>query len=219
MSKMKNQFWQKIGRIASFGTIVQFASANWAQVVLIGGIGISFGWSGRLSAILAPYAPLGWLVAAIAGVLAGQLILLAYRKGQKIAIDRAYVQKLTNVPTRINPMKDVFEREVISLSDFQRPGPLVWENKTFRDCEFHGPGNLFFGLNAMLNGCQIDTNNLLVNQGNEIGCAIAFKDSSLINCRFLQIGLIVPQEIADQIRANRPGSTFTIASTGPRPAG
>lgn len=195
MSNEQNQSWEKFRRATTMASFISLVTSNGPQIFLWAVGAMSFGFLAQITDFMEPFAPLGYLVAATVGLLSGQLGVLLFRVSRTMAATASFHEKLSRIPNRINPLDTTFEKKVISLSDFSRPGKQLYEGKTFTDCEFHGPGNMAM-IEGHIDGMAIDPGDILVPRDGLTTCAIVFKNCYFINCSYFRIGIVVSQETA-----------------------
>lgn len=181
--------------------------SNWAALVTYLGGGTLLGalaWLQRLSPLFLGGAFfLGLLLVAVVRAIS------AYARGQDARA--AYLQARAAPPTTVNPLRRNFEREKISLLDFDGAytESRIYTDKVFRDCDFYGPGSLIFWHGCSLNSPGFLMCDMICVTSAPVFSAIAFKDCSFINCRFFSITLLLPRNviqdhiIPDLIRGGR----------------
>lgn len=97
----------------------------------------------------------------------------------------------------VNPLKNSFEGEVVNISDFYSPGPMIYKDKVFRNCEIRGPGTIFLHASNPGSGrmqeCIIDISVIeTTNPQIDARCTVVFVDSVFLHCTLYRVTLIGP---------------------------
>ncbi|MEZ5759363.1 MAG: hypothetical protein R3D86_14170 [Emcibacteraceae bacterium] len=146
------------------------------------------------------YGNIAWIAAALISALIITLIFLILVKIFEL-ISKVQLNYAISIKShKINPLEDQFSKKVIDLIDFESPGDLLYKGKHFKECQFRGPGYIFFGT-----GCNVQYNTffatgdfIVIDEGTDIRPVIAFQDSSFYKCEFYRIGLMGPKQIKEK---------------------
>lgn len=171
----------------------------WNAIFGAGGLVTTFGagaWAAKATEWLNDWGPIAWLASGFASallfLLAIYIIVLIREIFTRGSLNKAYASP----PRTVNPLGDVFERQRINLSDFSRPfaGP-PWNNKTFRECEIFGPGNLLLTNNNVvtLRG-YVDCDAVIVPPTLQAINSIPFANCQFIRCIFYKVTFILTKD-------------------------
>jgi hypothetical protein len=101
-------------------------------------------WAVRASKMFEEYAPLSWVVAGFAGLLAGAVIYAVFAWSRGRLVRARYDARMLAQGGAVDPLEKTFERKRIYINEFCQPSHPLIENKTFIDCEIIGPANILF---------------------------------------------------------------------------
>jgi hypothetical protein len=120
-----------------------FAIEHWPSITIVG-ISSVMTYLASVAEALAPYGWLAWGVVGIATAFVITLVFVMAAWAKKIRVRAKYDSLLLDQGSLVNPMDGVFERKRILLSAFALPSHPYIENKTFINCDFIGPANIYF---------------------------------------------------------------------------
>ena len=131
------------------GRALNTLESRWSLVALLQGSSLvaSFSlpaWAVKSGQIFSQYAPLSWVIAGFAGVLAWAIIRLIWNWAYQIKIRAQYDAKFLARGGGYNPLDLTFEKKRIYLDDFALPSHTVINGKTFIQCEIIGPASVYF---------------------------------------------------------------------------
>jgi hypothetical protein len=101
------------------------------------------GWATYATELFRAYAPFSWVCAAFLGVLIWVLSYAIWAWARLWTINGAIKQDFYKSSDRINPMDITFTQRRINIYDLVSPIDQSIKGKTFIDCEFIGPANIF----------------------------------------------------------------------------
>lgn len=175
--------------------------------------------SGSVLAVLAAvtewlhaYGPVAWGIAALLGALLCALIYWAASSGRRAAADARYRNVLSTVVPATNPLRSSFEQEPLRVADFYRPIPEVHAGKTFRHCEIYGPGAIAIVSECSLYSPQLTLCDIVAVKKVSLHTAAAFERCTFDNCRFINVTIFIPYQLAQSIQDDlaRSGGSVQI---------
>jgi hypothetical protein len=95
----------------------------------------------------------------------------------------------------VNPLRDNFEKERLAVSDFYSPFGQVNQRKTFRGCEFMGPGAIIFAGGTSLEPHFVSSDLVVIGPA-EIFAAAVFVDCTFLDCKFINVTLLMDPQFA-----------------------
>lgn len=195
--------------VLALGTwVVDQIQRNWPSLTALAVWSGGMTWLGWFTDIVKLYAPLSYGVVFGLSAIAFALFYALFAWGGARASDRRLKDALTAIPHGTNPLRDMFENEVIHLSDFEMPDHMIFKGKTFSRCRIIGPqtvfvsggggfshcgGNVFF-LKLSEDDQKIDGTNIMV-----------FQDTTFRNCTFYRVTFIGMPDFIDRMIAGNDG--------------
>ncbi len=184
---------------------------NWPWIAAtFGSVGMAY--LARLSDWMQPWGAVGWAsVGLFFFALIGLTLATIYRLYagalQRIQSSKTMKNMSENIKG-VNPLRESFENEKVSISDFYTPIQTLYKRKTFRNCDFYGPGALLFFSRCNIDSPSIFRTDFIVIGEGYFASPIGFEDSSFYDCRFYGITLLMNAGMAQAIRVatKREGS-------------
>jgi len=190
--------------------LIEFVLEHWLSMLygLVTGVGL---WTAYLTKPLAKYAPLSWVVAALAlGLIAALTALVVAWAGWSLSRWR-FTKRLTETAA-INPLDGRFERKRIRVSDFFAPygEPIV--AASFIKCELVGPGAIYLR-NGQVPGTRFESCEIvIVRPGATIIGGTVFEHPTFHECVFVGVTLLLLPHHYDGLRAVLGDSTPPVIS-------
>ncbi|MBK6897670.1 MAG: hypothetical protein IPH06_13890 [Alphaproteobacteria bacterium] len=123
----------------------------------------------------------------------------------RISVAKSRILELSVGPkSSINPLNNHFENQRIYISDFFVPYDPVIKGKTFLNCEIMGPFNIIIpqGGRGTFDGVDFYECDFIEAKPNAFAhVGIGLFDVSFKNCKFYKFTIIVPPDIANQLRS------------------
>lgn len=152
-----------------------------------------------VSKFLRPYGALGWAAAAIVTLLLLSLIYAVYAWAMDRVATSNYKHMLTGLTPTVNPMATNFEDQRISIAEFFHPLSVVHQGKTFRRCEFIGPGAIAFLSHTNVFEPNMIACDLVAVKTAPIHTAAGFERSQFDRCRFINLTVFLPEHLVKGI--------------------
>lgn len=172
-------------------------------IVLLGGnlaVGSIAGYSASLTSWMSSWGPAGWLSFGLLAMLVFSSALLLWGMFQESRSRRALNQKRLEQPTRINILKESFDKEIIHTEDiwsFQKP---LIKGKRFHNCRFVGPMVVIFLDNITVNGMFASACNFIEVGESTVYGVIALQDCILTECEFDCVTFLVQQDMLGKLQ-------------------
>lgn len=158
-------------------------------------------WAARATGMFSEYAPLSWVVAGFAGVMAYAIVVFIYGTGQQRSVRSRYDAKFMNETGGVDPLARVFEGKRIYLNDFVLPSNPKVIGKTFVDCEIVGPTNMYFEIDNTVHDIQnglVDA--VALNGERRFDNGVLFRNCTFRGCTFHRVTLFFQPEEASRIQ-------------------
>lgn len=169
---------------------------SWSLTLLVVSAVASFSlpaWAVRAADLFADYAPLSWVVAGFAGLLAWALAAALFSFARAVGIRARFNKELIRKGgSYIDPLALTFEAKRIYINDFILPSAPYAENKTFISCDIVGPAVIFLdAANVIRDLVNPRVDFVLVpDDANPMNCYV-FRNCTFRNCRFIRITFMV----------------------------
>lgn len=164
------------------------------------GLGGGF-WTASLSPGLRQYGPIIWLAIGLATALVVVLILYFIKVIETKARYNDYLFALAQKSTRINPMRDHFEREIIPIEELRLPGKALHTRKHFKHCSFVGPGALAIQGGTYVNNGFYEYGTVVALPEDTVLTGVVVLDHCTVeNCELYRITILADQGTAREIR-------------------
>ena len=137
-------------------------------------------WAVRATNIFVEYRPLSWVAAGFIGFLIFCLGFFVYALARHRLVRARYNARLLSQGSYIDPLASVFERKRIFLNDFALPSNPHIHGKTFVDCEFVGPANLYLVAGNRIDEPRIPVCDAVVVAPNQV----VFNCFNFVGCTF-----------------------------------
>jgi hypothetical protein len=163
-------------------------------------------WKAAMTDWIAAYGPAGWV---LFGILSAIVTALAFRI-TAAAIDALADARLklsyTHRDVSANPLSDSFEKEIVNIGDFYSPGPMIYKDKVFRNCEIRGPGTIFIDGNSRISSCKLHISIIETTDPIFPDCIVVFINPTFLNCSMYRITILGVPGLREVIEAgsNRP---------------
>ncbi|WP_318378834.1 hypothetical protein [Enterobacter sp.] len=120
-----------------------------------------------------------------------------------------YLRVLSETKLQINPLEEVFEKQVIYLEQLRLPLNEPQKNKTFRHCRLIGPLTIFiYGGNFSHCGFM-QSGDVIALPANEdvvnLAGVLILQECNLFECTFVNVTILVPQHVGRMMQENLPG--------------
>lgn len=159
--------------------------------------GIFASWTAAMTQWVADYGPIVWVIVGIFVAFVAAIILRvtsgAILRLAQARLTRSYAFR----EGRINPLKNSFDNEVVNISDFYSPGPMLYSNKVFRNCEIRGPSVIVCtatGRGRIRMDKVEGTLSVLetTNPTFDSNSIVNFQDVTFLDCKFYGVTIIGP---------------------------
>jgi len=192
------------------------ALSFWA-LVPAGAVGVVTAYLASFVEAVNRYGAFGWWsVGLIAFFLTSIALACIGLFREKISLVRAYREWPIRTD-QINPLKETFEAERISISDLRHPYSQIVEGKSFSRCQLIGPANIAFMGHGLLQKLHYDRCEILIVRDDApMGNVTVFQDCTLRDCSLVHCSIFVTQQIYEQMQAEMPG---ILALTYEKPNG
>lgn len=147
--------------------------------------------------------PLIWGVAFFLGVFAVAIIRAINAWAYERRSSAKYLEIISLSPKSVNPLKQTFDREKISLSDFWNILVKMrsYKGQVFRDCHIHGPGAIVLYHGCTIRASDLSTCDLVCVTAAQIQTGIVFENSVFDRCIFVSATMYLARNICDLIVA------------------
>jgi hypothetical protein len=196
----------KIGNYVNLLSLADYLMriSSWLWIFIGGAAGLAT-YLAYLTEPLAAYRPLSWLVAGMAGGLVFACLIALVSFSYRCIAQARLAHALAIEPKNINPLAEKFDRQQIRLSDFASPITQEYAGKTFIDCEFVGPGVIFFYRGVGLQEWRIEACDFIAVGPGAIRTGTIFSDSLFIRCHFYKVLFILAEPFASDVEAKVRG--------------
>lgn len=155
-------------------------------------------WAAKTAAIFSQYAPLSWVLSGFAGMGIWALIRWLSAITRRLRVRALYDEKFLKHGSNINPLDKTFERKRIHINDFVLPSFPFIEGKTFIDCDFIGPANIYFHSSNVANPIRPPkVEAFWLHPTARFATGFTFKDCIFRNCSFQRIAMFASIENYD----------------------
>lgn len=149
---------------------------------------------------LEEWAPLSYLVAAVAGAIVFVAIFGAAVVIRNAMIMGSIRRRFYEGGERIDPMKRQFDRQRVKIADLAPPmgGPI--KEKTFEECEILGPANIVLlgtGSSMLAGNTFSKTDAISTADGAQPNTAVIFLNCRFINCHFFEVAIFLHEGVYD----------------------
>ena len=168
---------------------LSLATVIWSLVVPAGSFVLP-AWATEAAGVFSEYAPLSWVVAGFAGLLAYALAVFIYGTGQQRSVRSRYDAKFMQETGGVDPLARVFEGKRIYLNDFVLPSQPQVIGKTFVDCEIVGPANMYFASDNSVDDVQPGLVDAVALSGErQLHNGVLFRSCKFRGCTFHRVTL------------------------------
>lgn len=182
------------------------SAAEWAwrliTLAVVTGGGTTAGLLAKGTKLFEGLGPLGWIgIGLIAGLLIAAIFMLV-NMGRRQAAEASYMQSLSQVRSKVNPLAESFSDQVIYLPDLYLPRRQVHSNKQFKRCKLVGPGAI-----AMLGGSYLHTGFLeagspiVLPEHTMLTGVLVLENCTVENCEFIGITLLLNKQAGEAFKA------------------
>lgn len=131
------------------------------------------------------FAPFSWVASGAFGLLLYVLCFYIYATAKQKVVRSRYDLRALHSGATAHPMEKIFERKRIFLSEFTLPSSPFIHDKTFIDCEFVGPSNIFLsGGNNIVESLLPNCDAAVLPEGRQIFNSVCFTDCTFKRCSF-----------------------------------
>jgi len=155
------------------------------------------------------YQPISWVVAVILGGLAFAFCVFLWGLASFWFVKKNLINSYQESKRDINPLDNTFNKQKIDINSFRiqfySADPI--KDKTFVDCEIHGPGVLYLqGSNNLDTANFVDCNFAEIRDGEvSLSHTIVMKNVTARKCRFLNFTFLVHKKDAAAYKGAIPG--------------
>lgn len=205
---MLTRLWRAITATetsASFGQqVVQLL--GWLGIL---SIGTFTSWEAAMTKWIAEYGPIAYITSGLLASLMAAIILYIVSQSLSAIWSSRLARSYSERGGRINPLKSVFEDEIIDVADFYSPGPMIYKNKVFRRCQIRGPGAIYMH-GTFPNGMRLShcTGHVAIvetpQQRLDPTAIVVFEDSAFDQCTFWRVTMIGAIGLQDRMNQREP---------------
>ena len=199
----------RLDTLSSMAGLAQSAVSNWATIS-------SYLSGGALMSGLAYFQalpPLYWGAAFFAGLVLVSIVRAITKWGRsRDALARLY-EATAATPSSFNRLQGEFVRQTINVRELIHPLGQPLRDKTFVDCEFHGPGLMVLsgsGFAGQMGGGNVEFIRLRTNAGTTTPNKAILSNCHLRNCRFYNVAIALTSESIDDMKKMMAGETMIV---------
>ncbi len=197
-SDKKSGALSRLDTLSSLAGFAQSAVSNWATIS-------SYLSGAALMSALAYFQtlpPLYWGAAFFAGLLLVAIVRAITKWGRsRDALARLY-EASAATPGSFNRLETEFVRQTIKVSDLIHPLGEPLTEKTFIECEFHGPGLLALSACGFdgFGGGNVELIRLRSSNGTMMPSKAVLLNCHLRRCRFYNVAIAMTSDSVDQLK-------------------
>lgn len=134
---------------------------------------------------------------------------------EKVAFARA-TQNWNVKVDKVNPLRQTFENERLSVGDLSHPITKRVIRKTFRNCEIFGPQNILFTGCSLNKVSYYNCDFVIIVDSFQFMNARIFENCQLIDTEIWDCTIFAPQEMYDNFTSAMPGLIRPITYERPK---
>lgn len=162
---------------------------------------------------LTNFGPFAYITMLFLGSLAGLVLLLLWRVASRIQAEEEERRFFNSRPSSINPKDTLFEGVIIAVEDLRLPGAQKQARKTFKNCDFVGPG-VIFAQTCTFDSCDFKQTGSIIPVDHPaviVGCTL-LEDCIIENCTFHRVQFLMNREAAEGMLEHYPNAHIAGSS-------